>query len=237
VSNPELITGTVKWFNAEKGYGFISTADHGDVFVHLRALAEGRTTLAAGDQVYFTLRQAEKGPEAANVRVGAPPAPPKPALPTVELPTPEIRGHAGLRVVARPAAVRELGRPNQQASLAAFIVELGTEGAAAVPKVLPPPSAATACLVLISAKHWRRVAGALEADPEDALVVDGYASLDPLAPGVIVLRATEVTTMTLLSARRAAQSLRDKQVGQSDEQTESALAEAETGSEALESEG
>jgi CspA family cold shock protein len=216
MSNPELITGTVKWFNAEKGYGFISSADHGDVFVHLRALTEGRTTLAAGEQVYFTLRQAEKGPEAANVRAGAPPAPPKPALPTVELPTPEIRGHAGLRVVARPEAVKELGRPAQRASLVAFTVELGVEEVAGMSKALPPPSAATACLVLISAKHWRRVAGALDADPEDTLVVDGYASLDPLAPGVITLRATEVTTTALLSAKRAAQA-REVAAGEPDE--------------------
>ena len=85
MSNPELITGTVKWFNAEKGFGFISTADHGDVFVHVRALAEGLTALTVGEPVYFSLRQAEKGPEAANVRAGMPPPPPKPALPTVEL--------------------------------------------------------------------------------------------------------------------------------------------------------
>src|SRR5258705_8548626 len=92
MSNPELVTGTVKWFNAEKGFGFISTADHGDVFVHLRALAEGRTTLTAGEPVYFNLRPTEKGAEAANVRPGAPP-PPKPALPTVDLPTPAVPGH------------------------------------------------------------------------------------------------------------------------------------------------
>ncbi|MDQ2999011.1 MAG: cold shock domain-containing protein, partial [Chloroflexota bacterium] len=83
-----MITGTVKWFNAEKGFGFISSADHGDVFVHLRALAEGQKTLTVGEQVHFHLRQTEKGAEAANVRVGAPSPPPKPALSTVELPTP-----------------------------------------------------------------------------------------------------------------------------------------------------
>ena len=44
-----------------------------------------------------------------------------------------------------------------------------------------------------------------EADPDDALVVDGYAGLDPLAPGVITLRTTEVTTSAQLAAKRAAQ--------------------------------
>jgi cold shock protein len=209
MSNPELISGTVKWFNAEKGYGFISTADHGDVFVHLRALTEGHTALTAGEQVTFALRQAEKGLEAVNVRMGGPPAPPKPALPTIDLETPPLRGHASLRVVARPGAVRELGRPGQPASLVAFTVELEAESSTELPKGLPAPSAPTACLVLISAKQWRRVASVLEADPEDALVVDGYVGLDQLAPGVITLRTTEVTTTALLAAKRAAQALRE----------------------------
>jgi hypothetical protein len=51
----------------------------------------------------------------------------------------------------------------------------------------------------------RRVASVLEADPEDALVIDGYAGLDPL---VISLRATELTTKALPEAKRAAQALR-----------------------------
>ena len=220
MSNPELATGTVKWFNAEKGFGFISSADHGDVFVHLRALAEGRTTLTAGEPVYFNLRQTEKGAEAANVRVGAPPPPPKPALPTVELPTPAVPGHANMRVVGRPAEVRRLGQPEQAPSLVACVFELGGEAAPAVPGGLPPPSAATACLVLISSKHWQRVASALEADPDDALVIDGYAGLDPLAPGMITLRATSVTTTATLQARRAAQALaRAARAAEADEGT------------------
>jgi len=210
MSNPEIITGTVKWFNAEKGFGFISTADHGDVFVHVRALAEGRATLTSGEPVHFHLRQAEKGPEAANVRVGAPPPPPpppKPALPTVELPTPVVPGRAHLRIVGRPGEVRPLGRPGQGPSLVACVFDLGGEAAPELPGGLPPPSAATVCVALITAKHWRRVADALEADPEDTLVIDGYAGLAAIAPGVITLRATEVITMTMLQAKRAAQAL------------------------------
>jgi hypothetical protein len=114
--------------------------------------------------------------------------------------------------------VRELGRPGQPPSLIAFTIELGAEGASALLEGLPSPSATTACLVLISAKHWRRVASALEADPEEVLVVDGYASLDPLAPGVITLRATEATTTALLSAKRAAQAqARDLSAAEPDE--------------------
>jgi cold shock protein len=205
MSNPELVTGTVKWFNAEKGFGFISTADHGDVFVHVRALAEGRTTLAAGEVVYFSIRQAERGPEAAHVRSGAPPAPPKPALPTLELPASAMPSRVNMRVVGRPAGVRQLGWPNQPPSLVACVFELGSEAAPAVPGGLPPASAATACLALIAIKHWGQVASALEADPEDALVIDGYIGLDPLAPGMITLRGTSVTTTALLRAKYVAQ--------------------------------
>lgn len=62
-------TGIVKWFNEEKGFGFI-TQDNGgaDVFVHFRAIAsEGFKTLAEGQKVSFEVEQGQKGPQAANV--------------------------------------------------------------------------------------------------------------------------------------------------------------------------
>ncbi len=60
--------GTVKWFNASKGYGFI-TADEGkDVFVHYSAIhGEGYKTLDEGQKVRFEVVEGEKGPQAANV--------------------------------------------------------------------------------------------------------------------------------------------------------------------------
>ncbi|GAA6184248.1 cold-shock protein [Aliiglaciecola sp. SL4] len=64
-------TGIVKWFNAEKGFGFI-TPDNGgaDVFVHFRAIAsDGYKTLDEGQQVTFDIEQGQKGPQAANVTV------------------------------------------------------------------------------------------------------------------------------------------------------------------------
>lgn len=64
-------TGTVKWFNADKGFGFI-TPDNGgsDVFVHFRAIQiDGYKTLAEGQQVQFDIEQGQKGPQAANVTV------------------------------------------------------------------------------------------------------------------------------------------------------------------------
>src|SRR6185295_17168617 len=54
---PEVVTGAVKWFNTEKGYGFITTDDRGDVFVHQSVLAEGRAALSSGERVYFGVRE------------------------------------------------------------------------------------------------------------------------------------------------------------------------------------
>ena len=61
-------TGTVKWFNAKKGYGFISDEEGNDVFVHFSAvLMDGFKVLEEGDKVQFEIAQGEKGPQAANV--------------------------------------------------------------------------------------------------------------------------------------------------------------------------
>ncbi|MCZ4292925.1 MULTISPECIES: cold-shock protein [Vibrio] len=62
-------TGIVKWFNEEKGFGFITPENGGaDVFVHFRAIAsEGFKTLKEGQHVSFEVEQGQKGPQAANV--------------------------------------------------------------------------------------------------------------------------------------------------------------------------
>ncbi|HEU5298330.1 MAG TPA: cold-shock protein [bacterium] len=63
-----MATGTVKWFNAEKGYGFISVEGGQDVFVHYSAIqADGFRTLQEGQQVQFDIVDGKKGPQAANV--------------------------------------------------------------------------------------------------------------------------------------------------------------------------
>jgi CspA family cold shock protein len=64
-----MATGTVKWFNDAKGYGFITPDEGGkDVFVHhSNIVGEGFKTLAEGAKVEFETRQGQKGPEAANV--------------------------------------------------------------------------------------------------------------------------------------------------------------------------
>ncbi|GLR10217.1 CspA family cold shock protein [Pantoea alhagi] len=65
------LTGLVKWFNAEKGFGFISPADGSkDVFVHFSAIQnQGFKTLEEGQNVEFTIENGPKGPAAANVNV------------------------------------------------------------------------------------------------------------------------------------------------------------------------
>jgi CspA family cold shock protein len=65
-----MATGTVKWFNDAKGFGFISRGDgEKDVFVHFSAIqGEGYRSLKEGDQVEFEVTQGAKGPQASNVR-------------------------------------------------------------------------------------------------------------------------------------------------------------------------
>ncbi|WNO61425.1 cold-shock protein [Rheinheimera sp. MMS21-TC3] len=66
----DLITGSVKWFNEEKGYGFLEREGGKDVFVHFRAInGTGRKTLLEGQQVTFEVTEGQKGPQAENVTV------------------------------------------------------------------------------------------------------------------------------------------------------------------------
>jgi len=65
----KMTQGTVKWFNAQKGFGFIATEDK-DVFVHISAVqAAGMDTLNEGDAVMFDLESTAKGPAAVNLSV------------------------------------------------------------------------------------------------------------------------------------------------------------------------
>jgi cold shock protein len=65
----ERTTGTVKWFNASKGYGFIARDSGQDVFVHQSAIqAEGYRTLEEGQRVEFEVESGDKGPKAVNVK-------------------------------------------------------------------------------------------------------------------------------------------------------------------------
>lgn len=60
--------GTVKWFNAEKGYGFVTRENGGDVFVHFSAIqGDGYKTLEEGQAVSFEVEDSDRGPQAVNV--------------------------------------------------------------------------------------------------------------------------------------------------------------------------
>ncbi|WML53383.1 cold-shock protein [Neobacillus sp. PS3-12] len=64
--------GTVKWFNGEKGFGFIEREGGDDVFVHFSAIqGEGYKTLEEGQAVTFDVEQGQRGPQASNVRKAA----------------------------------------------------------------------------------------------------------------------------------------------------------------------
>jgi len=71
IAMADIINGTVKWFNSEKGYGFIQPEDGSkDVFVHFRQINNpgyGRISLDEGQRVSFSIGQGEKGPQAENV--------------------------------------------------------------------------------------------------------------------------------------------------------------------------
>ncbi len=63
-----MVKGRVKWFNASKGYGFITQEDGNDIFVHFSAIqGEGFKSLEEGEEVEFEVSSGEKGPQAANV--------------------------------------------------------------------------------------------------------------------------------------------------------------------------
>ncbi|TYQ17708.1 UNVERIFIED_CONTAM: CspA family cold shock protein [Acetivibrio alkalicellulosi] len=64
------MNGTVKWFSAEKGFGFIEREDGDDVFVHFSAIqSQGYKSLNEGQRVEFDLEKGQRGPQATNVRL------------------------------------------------------------------------------------------------------------------------------------------------------------------------
>ena len=63
-----MTTGTIKWFNSEKGFGFITVEGGNDVFAHFSAIqGEGFKTLEEGQQVSFEIVEGDRGPQAANI--------------------------------------------------------------------------------------------------------------------------------------------------------------------------
>jgi len=75
--------GTIKFFNESKGFGFIAAEDGQEVFVHKSALGEG-VTLRENDAVTFDIEEGDKGPKAANVKLGSAEAPAEESAPQEE---------------------------------------------------------------------------------------------------------------------------------------------------------
>ncbi len=65
----KMAQGTVKWFNGDRGYGFIAVEGGSDVFVHFSAIGGGHRSLEEGQKVEFDITRGQKGPQADNVRV------------------------------------------------------------------------------------------------------------------------------------------------------------------------
>ncbi len=101
-----------------------------------------------------------------------------------------------ITIVGRPGKVLDRGQ--------VIVLSLRQDTAPALPKGLPEPATGTRYALLIAAKQWAKIAAALDADPEDALIAEGYPSLDPRFPQGITVHATSVTTKRTQAAKRAA---------------------------------
>jgi cold shock CspA family protein len=203
----ELFAGTVKWFSADKGFGFLSSDTQGDVFVHLSVLPEGVTTLEPGARVHFAIKAGRKGPEAKHLQLGEIPPPAKPIRASIEHDKPQEPLHIRLRFQGRPSEFKYLGRPDQPPSLIGFRIELN---APPMPPSVPAPSKPANYLMLISLKLWKIVREGIAADPEEQLVIHAFPSRDPRLPNTILLRATIADTLSQLRARQAAQQAKER---------------------------
>ncbi len=102
-----------------------------------------------------------------------------------------------ITVIGRPGKVLDRGQT--------IVISLRQDTAPSLPKGLPEPATGTRYALLVAAKQWAKIAEALDADPEDALIAEGYPSLDPRFPQGITVHATSVTTKRTQAAKRAAQ--------------------------------
>ena len=101
-----------------------------------------------------------------------------------------------ITVIGRPGTAVEQGQ--------AVVLALTSEKVPDLPKGLPEPPAGTHYTVFIARKPWTKAAEALAADPEDAVIIEGYAALDARVEGIAVY-ATSATTKRLQAAKRATQ--------------------------------
>ncbi len=162
------------------------------------------------DKAYIFPRQGGHPPQAGGTGAGASAPSPPPPLPPAAWTDDDYRainqhlhdetGRATtvtITVIGRPSKVLDRGQ--------VIVLSLRQDTAPSLPKGLPDPATGTRYALLIAAKQWVKIAAALDADPEDALIAEGYPSLDPRFPQGITVHATSVTTKRAQAAKRAAQ--------------------------------
>ena len=124
-----MAQGTVKWFNPDKGYGFIAVDGGKDVFVHFSAIqADGYRTLEEGQRVEFEITQSDRGAQADKVVVVSsvrswPRIPPGPPICRVQLAARPRRGRADLFLVSR-CSLRHASAGRASRNLRAFALSL-----------------------------------------------------------------------------------------------------------------
>ncbi len=130
---PDGADGTVTWYDEGKGFGFVTPDSGGaDVFVHVRALAEGLTWLTEGDRVSYEIVHGDKGPQARDLHLvqgAAADDVPTPAVPARSTPPrPDVPARAGEGVVARYDAERGFGFITPDAGGADLFVHMSVLG-------------------------------------------------------------------------------------------------------------
>jgi len=178
----------------------LTPADRADIFPP-KSARTGRTTAAAAS------------PTTAMPALPTPPAPPAPPMAAAPVPAwtdddyRAINQHVHDEIGrATTVKITVIGRPSKVLDRGQVIVlSLRQDTAPTLPKGLPDPATGTRYALLIAAKQWAKVAEALDADPEDALIAESYPSLDPRFPQGITVHATSVTTKRTQAAKRAAQ--------------------------------
>jgi len=177
----------------------------GGTFFYLVRTAE---VVSRADKAYIFPRQGGHPPQAGAAGASAPSPPPLPPPAAwtdddYRAITQHLHDETGrattvtITVIGRPGTVLDRGQ--------VIVLSLRQDTAPSLPKELPEPATGTRYALLIAAKQWAKIAEALDADAEDALIAEGYPSLDPRFPQGITVHATSVTTKRTQAAKRAVQ--------------------------------
>jgi len=176
----------------------------GGTFFYLVRTAEA---VSQEDKAYIFPRHGGRPVQAGGAGASAPSPPPLPPAAWTDDDDRAINQHLHDEIGrATTVTITVIGRPTKVLDRGQVIVlSLRQDTTPSLPKGLPEPATGTRYALLIAAKHWAKVAEALDADVEDALIAEGYPSLDPRFPQGITVYATSVTTKRTQAAKRAVQ--------------------------------